>query len=150
MYCLEVLKSESFQTPPVIRDNFNRDCSAIKSRGGFVCHSASQRSTFYADALEHAETYHLIDCCKANQTALNAAIEAIAAGYTVASAWRAAILAYHGPRVPGLSIRGGDAAKHSGARVPITVEIPCKGGRDVLTFGEFWQAFNALALVGRG
>ena len=147
MYCLEVLKSESFQMPPVIRDNFNRDCSAIKSRGGFVCHSASQRSTFFACATEHAETYHLIDCCKANQTALNAAIEAIAAGYTVASAWRAVILAYHAPRIPGLKIRGGDRVKH--ARVEITVEIPCKGGVDVLTFAEFWQAFNALAAIPR-
>ena len=150
MYCLEVIKSPSFQNPSAVRDNFNRDCSAVRSRGGFVCHSAAQRSTFYADALEHAETYHLIDCVKVNQIALNAAVESIALGYSVPSAWRAVILAYHGPRVPGLVVRGGDAAKHSGARVPITVEIPTRGGVEIHTFSAFWQAFNALALVGRG
>ena len=148
MYCLEVIKSPSFQNPSAVRDNFNRDCSCVESRGGFVCHSAAQRSTFYADALEHAETYHLIDCVKVNQTALNAAVESIALGYSVPSAWRAVILAYHAPRIPGLKVRGGDKVKH--ARVDITIEIPCKGGVDVLTFAEFWQAFNALALVGRG
>lgn len=148
MYCLEVIKSESFQSPARVRDNFNRDCSCVRSRGGFVCHSAAQRSTFFACATEHPETYHLIDCVRGNQTALNAAIESIALGYSVAAAWRAVILAYHGPRIPGLKVRGGDKAKH--ARVDITIEIPCKGGVDVLTFAEFWQAFNALALVGKG
>ena len=147
MYCLEVLKSQSFQNPPIIRGNDNRDCSCVKSRGGFVCHSAAQRSTFFACANEHAETYHLIDCCKANQTALNAAVESIALGYSVPSAWRAAILAYHGPRVPGLVVRGGDEAKH--APVPITVEIPTRGGVEIHTFSAFWQAFNALATITR-
>lgn len=147
MYCLEVLKSESFQNPPVIRGNDNRDCSCVKSRGGLVCHSAAQRSTFFVDATEHAETYHLIDCVRSNQIALNAAIESIALGHSVPSAWRAVILACHAPRIPGLKIRGGDAAKH--ARVDITIEIPCKGGVDVVTFAEFWQAFNALAAITR-
>lgn len=148
MYCLEVIKSPSFQSPPVIRDNSNRDCSCVKSRGGFVCHSAAQRSTFFVDAAEHGETHHLIDCVKGNRVALNAAVESIALGYSVPSAWRAVILAYHAPRIPGLKIRGGDAAKH--ARVEITVEIPCKGGVDALTFGEFWQAFNTLAVIRKG
>lgn len=147
MYCLSVITSPSFQNPPVIRDNSNRDCSCVKSRGGYVCHSAAQRSTFFVDAAEHAETFHLIQCVKGNQTALSAAVESIALGHSVPSAWRAVILAYHGPRIPGLKVRGGDAAKH--ARVDITVEIPCKGGVDVLTFAEFWQAFNALAAVAR-
>lgn len=148
MYCLEVLKSESFQNPPVIRDNHNRECSCVQSRGGFVCHSAAQRSTFFVDAVEHGETFHLIQCTRANQTALNAAVESIALGHSVPSAWRAVILAYHAPHIPGLRIRGGDAAKH--ARVEITVEIPTRGGVDVLTFAEFWQAFNALAAIGKG
>lgn len=148
MYCLEVIKSPSFQSPPAIRDNFNRDCSAVKSRGGFVCHSAAQRSTFFADATEHGETFHLIDCVRGNRVALNAAVESIALGHSVPSAWRAVILACHAPRIPGLKIRGGDKVKH--ARVEITVEIPCKGGADVLTFAEFWQAFNALAALVKG
>lgn len=148
MYCLEVIKSANFQSPPVIRGNDNRDCSCVKSRGGFVCHSAAQRSTFFVDATEHAETYHLIECTRGNRVALNTAIESIALGYSVPSAWRAVILAYHAPRIPGLKIRGGDRVKH--ARVDITVEIPCKGGVDVLTFAEFWQAFNALAAIVEG
>ena len=148
MYCLEVIKSESFQSPARVRDNHNRDCSCVKSRGGYVCHSAAQRSTFFACSVEHAETYHLIDCARSNQVALNAAIESIALGYSVPAAWRAVILAYHGPRIPGLKIRGGDKAKH--APVDITVEIPCKGGVDVMSFRHFWQAFNARALVGKG
>lgn len=147
MYCLEVIKSPSFQNPPTVRDNFNRDCSCVKSRGGYVCHSAAQRSTFFVDATEHGETFHLIQCVKGNQTALSAAVESIALGHSVPSAWRAVILAYHGPRIPGLKIRGGDKVKH--ARVDITVEIPTRGGVDVLTFKEFWQAFNALATITR-
>lgn len=147
MYCLEVIKSPSFQNPPTIRDNSNRDCSCVKSRGGFVCHSAAQRSTFFVDVAEHPDTFHLIDCVRKNQIALNAAIESIALGHSVPSAWRAVILACHAPRIPGLKVRGGDKVKH--ARVDITVEIPCKGGVDALTFGEFWQAFSALAAIPR-
>ncbi len=33
--------------PPVRRDNFNRECSFVASRGGFVIHSAVHRSTAY-------------------------------------------------------------------------------------------------------
>ena len=45
MYCLEVIKSKSFQNPPTIRDNFNRDCSFTKSRGTYIIHSGIHRST---------------------------------------------------------------------------------------------------------
>lgn len=33
--------------PPVRRDNFNRECSFVASRGGFVIHSGVHRSTAY-------------------------------------------------------------------------------------------------------
>lgn len=33
--------------PPVRKDNFNRECSFVASRGGFVIHSAVHRSTAY-------------------------------------------------------------------------------------------------------
>lgn len=153
MYCLEAIIEMNRLPRPVIRGNDNRDCSCNFTKSGMsgagvICHSASQRSTFFASATEHAETYHLIQCVKGNQIALNAAVEALALGYSVPSAWRTVILVYHGPRIPGLKIRGGDKVKH--ARVDITVEIPCKGGVDVLTFGEFWQAFNALAAIRKG
>ena len=153
MYCLEAIIEMNRNPRPVVRGNDNRDCSCnfVKSGmsgHGVILHSASQRSTFFASATEHAETYHLIDCVKDNRIALNAAVEAIASGYSVPSAWRTVILVYFGPRIPGLKIRGGDAARH--ARVDITVEMPCRGGVDVMTFKEFWQAFNALATIPLG
>ena len=33
--------------PRIIRDNFNRECSFVASRGGFVIHSGIHRSTAY-------------------------------------------------------------------------------------------------------
>ena len=62
------------QTPPVIRDNFNRDSSAIKSRGGYVIHSGVHRSTAFVSeavavaSLEWSKTL--------GQAALNGWIEA--------------------------------------------------------------------------
>ena len=41
------------QNPPVIRGNFNRDSSAVKSRGGYVIHSGVHRSTAFV-ILPHA------------------------------------------------------------------------------------------------
>lgn len=123
MYCLEVLKSDKFQSPPVIRDNFNRDCSACFSRGGVVCHSAALRSTFFCDATRHAESFHLIQCATScNQTAVNAAIEALAADYSVAAAWRAMLAAVFADKLPGVKIHGGERVKH--AAVPIRADVP--------------------------
>ena len=40
------------QSPPVLRTNFNRDSSAIKSRGGYVIHSGVHRSTAFVSDSE--------------------------------------------------------------------------------------------------
>ena len=62
------------QTPPVIRDNFNRDSSAIKSRDGFVIHSGVHRSTAF---VSDAEAISSLEWSKAlGQPALNGWIEA--------------------------------------------------------------------------
>lgn len=148
MYCLEVITSPSFQSPPAVRDNFNRDCSCVKSRGGFVCHSAAQRSTFFVDAAEHAESFHLIQCTRGNQTALNIAIESLALDYSVPQSWRNVIRRHFAGKLPeGWTIRGGDGGH---APVPITVEIPCKGGKAVYVFPHFPAAFNGLAALVKG
>lgn len=61
-------------TPPVIRDNFNRDSSAIKSRGGYVIHSGVHRSTAF---VSDAEAVSSLEWAKElGQPALNGWIEA--------------------------------------------------------------------------
>ena len=52
MYCLSVIQAMN-NRPIKIRDNFNREASMIKSRGGFVLHSGVFRSTAFVGP----------DCC---------------------------------------------------------------------------------------
>ena len=148
MYCLEVITSASFQSPPRINGEHNRDCSCVKSRVGFVCHSAAARSTFFVSAMEHAESFHMIECTRSNRVALNVAIESLQEDYSVPQACRNVIRMHFAPLLPeGWSIRGGDGGH---APVPITVEVPCKGGVEVLTFPHFPAAFNGLAAIVKG
>lgn len=46
MYPLETIKALN-NRPHERRDNFNRECSFVASRGGFVIHSGIHRSTAY-------------------------------------------------------------------------------------------------------
>lgn len=132
MHCLEVIKAMNNRAATVILDNYNRDCSLCKSRGGYVAHSAATRSTHFASRAEHEETYILYYWVEGiSQLAINTAVEHIEAGFSVAQAWRAVLQAIHGARIPGLVIRGGDKVKH--ARVPIVAEIP--SGACVLHLG---------------
>lgn len=43
--------------PPIRRDNFNRECSFVASRGGFVIHSGVHRSTAYLHPDINRDTY---------------------------------------------------------------------------------------------
>lgn len=148
MHCLEVITSASFQSPPRINGEHNRDCSCVKSRGGFVCHSAAARSTFFVSAMEYPESFHLIECMRGNRVALNVAIESLQEDYSVPQAWRNVIRMHFALLLPeGWTIRGGDGGH---APVPITVEIPCKGGKAVYTFPHFPAAFNGLAALVKG
>lgn len=117
--------------PPVIHDNFNRDCSLIKTSvcvnlltrervPAFIAHSAAHRSTYSANEAEHGETYRLFWWVKdtSSQSAINCAVESIQAGFTVATTWRKVIETLH----PGVRVHGGDVVKH--ASVPIRADVP--------------------------
>jgi hypothetical protein len=54
MYCLEVLKSASYQNPPkhAAPALTARDCSYCRSRSGLVLHSAIHRSTVFIYATD--------------------------------------------------------------------------------------------------
>lgn len=69
------------------RDNFNRDSSCVASRGGFVIHSGIHRSTAYVHPDEHPDSFFSLQYWnKQEQEALNAWIETIIDGGTVAQA----------------------------------------------------------------
>lgn len=76
MYPIEVIKSESYQTPPAIKDNWNRESSACFSSKGAVVHSGVFRSTAFipADTELYADLKYWI---KQGQTELDAFIDAI-------------------------------------------------------------------------
>ena len=76
MYTLEVIKSDSYQTPPAIKDNFNRESSACFSSKGAVIHSGVFRSTAFipADTELYADLKYWV---KQGQTELDAFIDAI-------------------------------------------------------------------------
>ena len=76
MYPLEVIKSDSFQTPPAIKDNWNRESSACFSSKGAVIHSGVFRSTAFipADTELFADLKYWV---KQGQTELDAFIDAI-------------------------------------------------------------------------
>lgn len=133
--------------PVAIRDNFNRDSSLCKSRGGFVAHSAVHRSTHFASAKEHPETYALYwwIADSKNQAAVNVAVQSIECGQTVAATWRAVLPVLH-PQIAGLKIHGGDRVKK--LSVPIRADIP--SGMAVLrlsaiTFAELHCKLSKLA-----
>lgn len=72
------MKSLEFlnQLPPVLRTNFNRDSSAIKSRGGYVIHSGVHRSTAFvsdSEAIQSLEFWR-------NAGALNSWVESTIEG----------------------------------------------------------------------
>lgn len=46
MYPIDTIKAIN-NLPRIVRDNFNRECSFVASRGGFVIHSGVHRSTAY-------------------------------------------------------------------------------------------------------
>jgi hypothetical protein len=55
-----------------IRDNFNRDSSCCKSRGGYVIHSGIHRSTAFVSSVEHPEGFESLEFWKdKGQAALN-------------------------------------------------------------------------------
>lgn len=68
------------QSPPALRTNFNRDSSAIKSRGGYVIHSGIHRSTAFvsdSEAIQSLEFWR-------DAGALNAWVEATIDGAELA------------------------------------------------------------------
>lgn len=98
--------------------------------------------------MEYPESFHLIECMRGNRVALNVAIESLQEDYSVPQAWRNVIRMHFALLLPeGWTIRGGDGGH---APVPITVEIPCKGGKAVYTFPHFPAAFNGLAALVKG
>lgn len=133
--------------PQKIRDNFNRDSSLCKSRGGFVAHSAVHRSTHFASAKEHPETYALYwwIADSKNQAAVNCAVQSIECGQTVAATWRAVLPILH--PIPGLVIHGGDKVKK--LSVPIRADIP--SGQAVLRLSAitFAELHCKLGKVGK-
>lgn len=71
------MKSLEFlsNTPPVIRDNFNRDSSAIKSRGGYVIHSGAHRSTAFVSDSEAIQSLEFWRSAGALNTWVESTIE---------------------------------------------------------------------------
>jgi hypothetical protein len=73
--------------PAIRRDNFNRDSSGVKSRGGFVIHSGIHRSTAFVDAVDHAECHAALTYWRAQgQAAENGFIESIVGDTTLEDA----------------------------------------------------------------
>lgn len=141
------MKSLEFlsQLPPVIRDNFNRDCSVLRTRtcvdlltrekvDCFVCHSAVTRSTFNVNQKDHAESFALLEFVVGCQALVNLAVESLQAGQTVAAVWRRVLTEKHS-RIHGLSIHGGDVVRH--AAVPIVAHIP-QGAAVLHLGGHTW------------
>jgi predicted DCC family thiol-disulfide oxidoreductase YuxK len=94
MFCLEVIKSESFQSPPKIITPWERECSFCQSSVGFVIHSAAQRSTAFISKTDHAECWEAASFwLKASPAARDAFIEGIMMDLTVADAAAAAFRA---------------------------------------------------------
>ena len=93
MYPLETIKSINSR-PPRIKDNFNRECSAITSRGGFVVHSGVHRSTAFIHPSICGDTFFAAQYwLKQEQSAIDAFITAIVGGTSLASSERAAFVA---------------------------------------------------------
>lgn len=81
MIALEILNSETFQTPAKLNTFKNRDSSSIKSRGGFVIHSGVHRSTAFVCGKEFPEAFASLEFWKsAGQEAENAWIVATVNG----------------------------------------------------------------------
>jgi hypothetical protein len=72
-----------------------RPCSALKSRGGLVIHSAAQRSTWFLHPAINADAYQsgLRWACSRSQRAADAWVENIAVGHAVEWAEHAALTA---------------------------------------------------------
>jgi hypothetical protein len=80
MYCIEVIKSPSYQAGRKIKDNHNRDSSFVRSRGSYVIHSGIHRETaFLIDEGIPAFDYW----SKQGQAAINGFIEATIADYAL-------------------------------------------------------------------
>ena len=106
MYPLETIKAIN-NRPHVRRDNFNRDSSAIASRGGFVIHSGIHRETAFISPDDHPDSFHSLNYWRhAGQKAVNAWIVAIIDGADVESAERAAFIAAR----PGWKLRANEGA----------------------------------------
>ncbi len=96
MYCLEVINSESFQNPPHLKTNFNRDSSFCASRRGYVIHSGIHRSTAFISAEEHNESWNALTYWKGQgQAAINGFIEAIINDSSLDEAEKTAISRKH-------------------------------------------------------
>jgi hypothetical protein len=72
-----------------------RPCSALKSRGGLIIHSAAQRSTWFLHPSINADAYQsgLRWACSRSQRAADAWVENIAVGHAVEWAEHAALSA---------------------------------------------------------
>ena len=72
-----------------------RPCSALRSRGGLVIHSAAQRSTWFLHPSINADAYQsgLRWACSRSQRAADAWVENIAVGHAVEWAEHAALTA---------------------------------------------------------
>ena len=95
MFCLEVIKSESFQSPPRKITPWERECSYCQSHAGFVIHSAAQRSTAFISKADHPECWEAASFwLKASPASRDAFIESIMLDHSVtdsaAAAFRAA------------------------------------------------------------
>lgn len=88
MHSLETINA--LNSRPKVHTPWNRDSSCLKSRGGYVIHSALHRSTAFVDPDEHAETFKALLSIAHNRKALNAFIPAIIGGYSVRHALKLA------------------------------------------------------------
>jgi len=80
MYCLEVIKSPSYQAGRKIKDNHNRNSSFVRSRGSFVIHSGIHRETAFLidDGIPSFDYWS-----KQGQCAVNGWIEASISGFAL-------------------------------------------------------------------
>lgn len=149
MLGLQELIAVNNRAPIVINDNFNRDCSACRSRSGVVIHSAALRSTSFVDAAEHPESHAslvwVIETLP--QAGLNAWIEYIMDGSDVANAETAAIrasLVAAGWRVTAPSACGTQGNRSWGATRPDgALGVSVRG----VTLRELWTRCHPVHLT---
>lgn len=123
MYCIETIKALNAK-PKIIRDNWNRDSSFVKSHKGFVIHSGVHRSTAFIGETDHADCHFAFTYwSRQGQAAINAFIEVIIDGGSLETAeenaFRKALPAW---QVIAPSAKGTQGNRHLTAVLPGKLE----------------------------